>query len=150
MHTLGARPPTSGAGSARPRIPGHCPLSPGSLGQQRAETFAGRLQPVAESEIPARILRAMLPPCDYTEFMIAPRPQGWVQHGAHRSLWWGSRQIASVQPCSDGIRVTLACRKLWQDKQVRAASIDQGKRYAERWCAARILAGCRCDRPCSS
>ncbi|WP_457489043.1 hypothetical protein [Tardiphaga sp. P5_C10] len=73
--------------------------------------------------------------------MIAPRPQGWVQHGEHWGLWWGNRQIASVQPCSDGIRVTLACRKLWQDKQVRAASIDQGKRFAERWCAARVLEG---------
>jgi hypothetical protein len=83
----------------------------------------------------------MLPPCDYTEFMIAPRPQGWVQHGEHWGLWWGNRQIASVQPCAEGIRVTLACRKLWQDKRVRAASIDQGKRYAERWCAARVLEG---------
>lgn len=35
--------------------------------------------------------------------------------------------------------MTLACRKLWQDKRVRAASIDQGKRYAERWCAVRVL-----------
>lgn len=35
----------------------------------------------------------------------------------------------------------MACRKLWQDKQVRAASIDQGKRYAERWCTARVLQG---------
>jgi hypothetical protein len=83
----------------------------------------------------------MLPPCDYTEFMIAPRPRGWVQHGEHWGLWWGNRQIASVQPCAEGILVTLACRKLWQDKQVRAASIGQGKRYAERWCAARVLEG---------
>ena len=44
-----------------------------------------------------------------------------------------------MQPCADGTLVTLACRKLWQDKQVRAASIAQGKRYAERWCAARVL-----------
>ena len=46
---------------------------------------------------------------------------------------------ASVQPAAQGIHVTLSCRKLWQDKQVRAASIAQGKRYAERWCAARVL-----------
>lgn len=83
----------------------------------------------------------MLPPCDYTEFMIAPRPHGWVQHGEHWGLWWGNRQIASVQLGADGIRVTLACRKLWQDKHVRAASVAQGKRYAERWCAARVLEG---------
>lgn len=89
------------------------------------------------------MLRAMLPPCDYTEFMIAPRPHGWVQHGEHCGLWWGNRQIASVQPCADGIRVTLACRKLWQDKEVGAATIAQGKRYAERWCAVRVLEGVR-------
>lgn len=64
-----------------------------------------------------------------------------MQHGEHWGLWWGNRQIASVQPCAEGILVTLACRKLWQDKQVRAASIGQGKRYAERWCAARVLEG---------
>ena len=73
--------------------------------------------------------------------MIAPRPHGWVQHGEHWGLWWGNRQIASVQPDAQGIHVTLACRKLWQDKHVRAASVAQGKRYAERWCAARVLEG---------
>jgi hypothetical protein len=46
-----------------------------------------------------------------------------------------------VQPSAQGNLVTLACRKLWQDKEVRAASIGQGKRYAERWCAARVLEG---------
>jgi len=34
-----------------------------------------------------------------------------------------------------------SCRKLRQDKRVSAASVNQGKRYAERWCAARILEG---------
>ena len=87
------------------------------------------------------MLRAMLPPCNYTDFLTAPRPQGWVQRGDHWVLWWGSRQIASVQPSVHGIRVVLSCRKLWQDKEVRAASIAQGKRYAERWCAVRVLEG---------
>jgi len=73
--------------------------------------------------------------------MIAPTPQGWVQHGDHWGLWWRNRQIASVQPSAHGIRVVLSCRKLWQDKEVRAASVHQGKRYAERWCAARVLDG---------
>ncbi len=73
--------------------------------------------------------------------MIAPRPRGWVQNGNHWGLWWGNRQNASVQPSAQGIRVVLSCRKLWQDKEVRAGSIDQGKRYAERWCAVRVLAG---------
>lgn len=30
---------------------------------------------------------------------------------------------------------------MWQDKRVRAASVSQGKRYAERWCAAWVLEG---------
>jgi len=83
----------------------------------------------------------MLPPCNFTGFMTAPTPQGWVQHGDHWGLWWRNRQIASVQPSAHGIRVVLSCRKLWQDKEVRAASVRQGKRYAERWCAARVLHG---------
>ncbi|CRD52682.1 conserved hypothetical protein [Stenotrophomonas maltophilia] len=29
-------------------------------------------------------------------------------------------------------------RKMWQTKDVRASSIRQGMRYAERWCAARL------------
>jgi hypothetical protein len=73
--------------------------------------------------------------------MTAPRPQGWVQFGEHCGLWWRNRQIAGVQPGARGVRVVLTCRKLWQDKEVRAASVRQGKRYAERWCAARVLEG---------
>lgn len=83
----------------------------------------------------------MLPPCNFTGFMTAPQPRGWVQYGEHWGLWWKNRQIASVQPDSHGVRVVLACRKLWEDKEVRAASVRQGKRYAERWCAARVLEG---------
>lgn len=83
----------------------------------------------------------MLPPCNFTGFMTAPQPQGWVRHGEHWGLWWRNRQIAGVQPDARGVRVVLTCRKLWQDKEVRAASVRQGKRYAERWCAARVLEG---------
>lgn len=83
----------------------------------------------------------MLPPCNFTGFMTAPQPRGWVQRGDHWGLWWRNRQIACVQPGAHGIRVVLACRKLWQDKEVGAATIAQGKRYAERWCAARVLEG---------
>lgn len=36
------------------------------------------------------------------------------------------------------MRVHLDARKIWQTKDVWAASVDQGKRYAERWCAARL------------
>lgn len=27
---------------------------------------------------------------------------------------------------------------MWQTKDVRAASVNQGKRYAERWCASQL------------
>lgn len=44
-----------------------------------------------------------------------------------------------MQPDAPSIRVFLACKKLWEDKEVRTASIDQSERYAERWCAAGVL-----------
>lgn len=83
----------------------------------------------------------MRPPCDQSGFMTAPRPQGWVQFGDSWALWRNGRQIANVTPDANGVAVNLSCRKLWEDKRVRAASVSQGKRYAERWCAARILEG---------
>jgi len=83
----------------------------------------------------------MLPPCNFTGFMTAPQPQGWVQDGERWGLWRNGREIAAVHPDAKGVRVRLSCRKLWEDKEVRAASVSQGKRYAERWCAARLLAG---------
>ncbi|MEN5042096.1 hypothetical protein ABE424_18050 [Stenotrophomonas sp. TWI1149] len=73
--------------------------------------------------------------------MTAPQPQGWVQDGERWGLWRNGREIAAVQPDAKGVRVRLSCRKLWEDKEVRAASVRQGKRYAERWCAARVLEG---------
>ncbi len=54
-------------------------------------------------------------------------------------LWWNGRQIANVRCGKDGVvRVGLDARKMWQTKDVPAASIAQGKRYAERWCAVRL------------
>ena len=54
-------------------------------------------------------------------------------------LWWNGRQIAHVTSAKDGgVRVHLDARKMWDTKNVRAASIQQGRRYAERWCAARL------------
>lgn len=54
-------------------------------------------------------------------------------------LWWSGRQIAHVTPAKDGgVRVHLDARKMWETKNVRAASLAQGKRYAERWCAVRL------------
>lgn len=58
--------------------------------------------------------------------------EGWV-------LWWSGRQIAHVTSAKDGgVRVHLDARKMWDTKNVRAASMAQGKRYAERWCAVRL------------
>lgn len=58
--------------------------------------------------------------------------EGWA-------LWWGGRQIAHVTPAKDaGVWLHLDARKMWETKNVRAASIAQGKRFAERWCAARL------------
>ena len=59
--------------------------------------------------------------------------------GGGWALWWSGRQIAHVSPSKDGgARVHMDVRKMWQTKDVRAASIQQGKRYTERWCAARL------------
>jgi hypothetical protein len=83
----------------------------------------------------------MLPPCNFTGFMTAPQPQGWVQDGERWGLWRNGREIAAVQPDAKGVRVLLSCRKLWEDKEVQATNVRQAKRYAERWCAARVLDG---------
>ncbi|TFZ46139.1 hypothetical protein E5C33_07660 [Stenotrophomonas maltophilia] len=81
----------------------------------------------------------MLPSHGYQGFRSAPSPSGWVQMGDGWVLWWSGRQIASVSPAREhGVRVHLDARKMWQTKDVRAASIKQGKCYAERWCAARL------------
>ncbi|EVT69032.1 hypothetical protein X548_16550 [Stenotrophomonas maltophilia 5BA-I-2] len=81
----------------------------------------------------------MLPSHGYQGFRSAPPPSGWVQMGEGWVLWWSGRQIAHVTPAKDGgVRVHLDARKMWETKNVRAASIAQGKRFAERWCAARL------------
>lgn len=54
-------------------------------------------------------------------------------------LWWSGRQIANISHGKDGaVRVRLDAWKMWQIKEVPAASIAQAKRYAERWCAVRL------------
>ncbi|PII18983.1 hypothetical protein CR919_14935 [Stenotrophomonas sp. LMG 10879] len=81
----------------------------------------------------------MLPSHGYQGFRSAPPPSGWVQMGEGWVLWWNGRQIAHVTSAKDGgVRVHLDARKMWDTKNVRAASIQQGKRYVERWCAARL------------
>ncbi|CRD48007.1 conserved hypothetical protein [Stenotrophomonas indicatrix] len=75
----------------------------------------------------------MLPSHGCQGFRSAPPPSGWVQIGESWVLWWSGRQIANVTPAKDGgVRVHLDARKMWETKDVRAASIAQGKRYAER------------------
>ena len=81
----------------------------------------------------------MLPSHGYQGFRSAPPPSGWVQLRDTWVLWWGGQQIAQISPAKErGVRVHLDARKMWQTKDVWAASVDQGKRYAERWCAARL------------
>ncbi|TIE20977.1 hypothetical protein DI041_04145 [Stenotrophomonas maltophilia] len=81
----------------------------------------------------------MLPMHGYQGFRSAPVPTGWVQLGDNWVLWWSGRQIAQVSPAKDrGVRVHLDARKMWQTKDEWAASLAQGKRYAERWCAVRL------------
>lgn len=75
----------------------------------------------------------------YQGFRTAPIPSGWVQTGDRWDLWWNGRSVASVTPAPvAGVRVHLDARKIHQTKKVLAASTAQGKRYAERWCAARL------------
>ncbi len=81
----------------------------------------------------------MLPSLGYQGFRTAPIPAGWVQMGERWALWWNGREIASLSPDrAGGLRMTLNALKMWQTKNVRVVSLRQGKRFAERWCAARL------------
>ncbi|MBH1476521.1 hypothetical protein I5U59_02945 [Stenotrophomonas maltophilia] len=78
----------------------------------------------------------------YQGFRTTPIPSGWVQTEERWDLWWNGRSVANVTPAPGrGVRVHLDARKISQTKQVFAASASQGKRYAERWCAARLYQG---------
>ncbi|AWH39223.1 hypothetical protein C1929_07855 [Stenotrophomonas sp. ZAC14D1_NAIMI4_6] len=82
----------------------------------------------------------MLPSLGYQGFRTAPIPSGWVQMGERWALWWNGREVASVTPTREGgYRLHLNALKMWQTKNARVASIRQGKRFAERWCAARLF-----------
>lgn len=59
--------------------------------------------------------------------------------GERWALWWNGREVASLTPDrAGGLRMTLNALKMWQTKSVRVVSLRQGKRFAERWCAARL------------
>lgn len=78
-------------------------------------------------------------PSSPPDFMTATRPSGWVQSGDRWDLWWNGRCVASVVPHAVlGVRLFLDTRKSPQPKVVAAVNARQAKRYAERWCAARL------------
>ncbi|MCF3479209.1 hypothetical protein GUV60_03985 [Stenotrophomonas maltophilia] len=86
-----------------------------------------------------RILTAMHSPSSAPDFMIARQPSGWVQSGERWDLWWNGRSVASIVPhAALGFRVYLDARKMSQTKVVAATNVRQARRYAERWCAARL------------
>ena len=103
------------------------------------EPFREVAGPFAGSATAGRILPAMIPMTGYQGFRAAPIPTGWVQLGGNWVLWWNGRQIAQISPAKErGVHMHLDARKMWQAKDEWAASLAQGKRYAERWCAARL------------
>ncbi len=86
------------------------------------------------------MLLAMLPSLGYQGFRTTPIPTGWVQMGERWALWWNGREVASVTPAREGgYRLHMNALKMWQTKNAPVASIRQGKRFAERWCAARLF-----------
>ncbi|WP_242015877.1 hypothetical protein [Stenotrophomonas maltophilia] len=69
----------------------------------------------------------------------SPIRSGWVQTGERWALWYNGRETAGVTPDGGpGVRLWMEGQKMWQVKEVRAANVRQAKRYAERWCAARL------------
>ncbi|MDV3515156.1 hypothetical protein [Stenotrophomonas sp. C1657] len=81
----------------------------------------------------------MLPSPGYQGFRSARRPSGWVQTGERWALWYNGRETASITPDGGpGVRLWMEGQKMWHVKEVRAANVRQAKRYAERWCAARL------------
>jgi len=81
----------------------------------------------------------MLPSIGYQGFRTAPIPSGWVQMGERWALWYNGRETASVTPDGGpGLRLWLQGQKMWQVREARVVSVRQGKRFAERWCAARL------------
>ncbi|HDS1091735.1 TPA: hypothetical protein UL918_000348 [Stenotrophomonas maltophilia] len=81
----------------------------------------------------------MLPSHGYQGFRTAPIPAGWVQTGERWALWYNGRETANVTlDGGPGVRLWMEGQKMWHTKEARAANVRQAKRYAERWCAARL------------
>lgn len=76
---------------------------------------------------------------DLPAYMTVTRPSGWVQSGERWDLWWNGRSVANIVPHAVlGFRVYLDASKMSQTKVVAATNVRQARRYAERWCAARL------------
>ncbi len=72
-------------------------------------------------------------------FRTAPIPSGWVQTGERWALWYNGRETANVTlDAGPGVRLWMEGQKMWHTKEARVANVRQAKRYAERWCAARL------------
>lgn len=96
------------------------------------------------------MLPGMRPPCDQTGFMTAPRPTGWVQDDGRWGLWRNGLEIAAVQPDAKGVRVRLSCRKLWRDKEVRAASVAPGEVLCRAMVCRPGSGGCAAEGGCGA
>lgn len=90
----------------------------------------------------SRMLIFMLSSPGYQGFRTTPIQSGWVQTGERWALWYNGRETASVAPDGrPGLRLWMEGQKYWQVKEARVSSVRQGKRFAERWCAARLYPG---------
>jgi len=97
---------------------------------------AGERSLVAAFATAGRILAAMQSSHGFRTALI---PSGWVQMDERWALWYNGRETASVTPDGrPGVRLWMEGKKMWHVKEVRAANVRQAKRYAERWCAARL------------
>jgi len=102
-----------------------------------------RRRAIAGCATAKRKLLGMLPCVGYQGFRIAPIPSGGKM-GERWGLWWNGRELANVTPArGGGYRLHLNALKMWQTKSAPVVSIRQGKRFAERWCAARLYPGLR-------
>jgi len=79
---------------------------------------------------------------DYQSYRAGPVLTGWVQTGERWALWYNGRETAGVSADGKpGLRLWMKGQKMWQVKESRVGSLRQGKRFAERWCAARLYPG---------
>lgn len=83
--------------------------------------------------------RVMLSSTGHQGARPSPAPSGWVQVENRRVLWWNGRAVASVTiDRGPGVRLWMSGQKYWQVKDVRVGSARQARRFAQRWCAARL------------